>query len=152
MPLLVTTDGEFTVDAARALAVAAHAGQPDKGRPDLPYVTHPFRIMATFQDPILQMIAVLHDVVEDSDVNLDDLRAAGAPERVVAAVALLTHDKTEPRDAYLRRIRDKPDALAVKLADNADNSDPGRLALLSPEQASRLEAKYAADRAILLAH
>ena len=140
---------DFTVDDAIAIAVRAHAGTSDKGRP-VPYVTHPVRIMATFDDPILQMIAVLHDVVEDSSITLDDLRAAGAPERVVAAVALLTHDRSEPRGDYLRRIRTNPDALAVKLADNADNADPNRLALLDEATADRLRAKYEADRAILL--
>jgi (p)ppGpp synthase/HD superfamily hydrolase len=140
----------FTIDDAIALAATAHAGQRDKGRPSVPYVTHPIRIMATFDDPILQMIAVLHDVVEDSDVSLDDLRAAGAPERVIDAVALLTHTDGEDRDAYLRRIHTNPDALAVKLADNADNSDPARLALLDALQADRLRAKYEHDRQILL--
>ena len=101
-------------------------------------------------DPIRQMIAVLHDVVEDTPVTLDDLRDAGAPTRVVDAVALLTHDKATERADYLRRIRTNPDALAVKLADNADNRDPERLARLDPETAERLRAKYEADRHILL--
>src|SRR5688500_32635 len=120
----------FDIQAAMTIAVSAHAGQWDKGRPTVPYVTHPMRIMATFDDPVLQLIAVLHDVVEDSPITLDDLAAAGAPERVLAAVALLTHRKDEPRDDYLRRIRTNPDALAVKLADNVDNADPARLSLL----------------------
>ena len=141
---------DFTIDDAIALAALAHAGQPDKGRPSLPYVTHPIRVMATFDDPILQMIAVLHDVVEDTPVTLDDLRAKGAPARVVDAVALLTHeDKSAPREDYLRRICTNADALAVKRADNADNSDPSRLALLDDDTAERLRAKYEADRRIL---
>ena len=142
---------EFTVDDAIVLAATAHAGQRDKGRPELPYLTHPMRLLATFDDdPIRQMIAVLHDVVEDTDITLDDLRRRGAPPRVVDAVALLTHDKDEPRPEYLRRIRTNADALAVKLADNADNSNPERLALLDPTTAGRLRSKYEADRAILL--
>ena len=137
---------EFTIETAMTIAIQAHKGQPDKGRPSLPYVTHPVRIMTTFDDPILQMIAVLHDVVEDTPLTLDDLRAAGAPERVVTAVALLTHAPGEPRDDYLRRLRENPDALAVKLADNADNSDPSRLELLEPGKAAELRQKYADDR------
>jgi (p)ppGpp synthase/HD superfamily hydrolase len=63
--------------AAVAIAAAAHAGQWDKGRP-LPYVTHPARVMGRFDDPELQAVAVLHDVVEDTGLTLDDLRARGA--------------------------------------------------------------------------
>lgn len=144
------TSDAFTANTAIAIAVAAHAGQWDKGRPTLPYITHPMRVMAAFDDPILQMIGVLHDVVEDSKVTIDDLVAAGAPERVVAAVELLTHRRHQTRVEYLVRLRTNPDALAVKLEDNADNADPARLALLDPDQAARLEAKYASDRKILL--
>lgn len=132
------------------IAIQGHRGQTDKGRPSLPYVTHPIRIMTTFDDPILQMIAVLHDVVEDTSVTLDQLRAAGAPDRVVTAVALLTHAPGEPREDYLMRLRSNPDALAVKLADNADNSDPSRLELLDPAKATLFQEKYKKDRTILL--
>lgn len=71
-------DPVFDVDAAIVLPPSAHAGQRDKGRPTVPYITHPLRVMVAFDDPELQQIAVLHDVVEDTRVTLEDLVAAGA--------------------------------------------------------------------------
>lgn len=139
----------FDVDAAIVLAASAHAGQRDKGRPALPYITHPLRVMAAFDDPELQQIAVLHDVVEDTGVTLEDLVGAGASLRVVAAVDLLTHRPDEPDDVYWARIAAHPDARAVKLADVADNADEARLALLEPIQAERLRNKYAKARVAL---
>lgn len=141
----------FGVDDAIAIAVAAHAGQRDHGRPSLPYVTHPLRVLAAFDDETLQMIAVLHDSVEDSDgrVTLASLAAAGAPARVVAAVDALTHRRGEPNEQYWARVAANPDARAVKLADIADNADEARLARLDPARAARLRAKYAAARAAL---
>ena len=142
-------DRPFDVDAAIVLAASAHAGQRDKGRPTLPYITHPLRVMAAFDDPELQQIAVLHDVVEDTPITLDDLAAAGASPRVVAAVDVLTHRPDEPDDVYWARIATNPDARAVKLADIADNADEARLALLDRSRAERLRIKYATARAAL---
>jgi hypothetical protein len=138
----------FTIDDAIVIAAKAHREQRDKGRPNLPYVTHPLRVMAAFDDAELQMIAVLHDAVEDSALTLDDLADAGASPRVVSAIEALTHRDDEPDESYWLRVRENPDALLVKLADVKDNSDPARLALLPPEVAARLEQKYA--RAIVV--
>lgn len=138
---------ELSIDAAIVMAAEAHRGQRDKGRPDLPYITHPIRVMASFKDPVLQMIAILHDAVEDTGLTLDDLRAAGAPARVITGVEALTHPKTESNEDYWARVRACPEALEVKLADIRDNSDPNRLALLPPADADRLSEKYA--RALL---
>jgi hypothetical protein len=140
----------FTVDAAVLMAAAAHRGQRDKGRPNLPYITHPMRVMAAFDDPVLQMIAVLHDAVEDTPLTLAQIREAGAPGRVVAGIEAMTHKEDESNDDYWARVRANPDALAVKLADIEDNSDPGRLGLLPTEVAEWQAGKYARARAALL--
>ena len=141
----------FTIDDAIVLAAEAHRGQRDKGRPELPYLTHPMRVMTRFDDPELQMIAILHDAVEDSDggLTLDDVRAAGASERVVAGIASMTHGPEESNEEYWARLRQNTDAVQVKNADIDDNSDPARLALLSEEHRERLGGKYAQARAAI---
>lgn len=142
---------EFAIDDALVIAARAHRGQRDKGRPALPYLTHPIRVMSAFDDPTLQIIGVLHDAVEDSDgaVTLETLAAAGAPPRVVAALKAITHPDGESNEDYWARVRANPDALAVKQADIADNTDPERLALLDAPTADRLRAKYQAARSAL---
>lgn len=141
----------FTIDDALVIAAHAHRGQRDKGRPAIPYLTHPIRVMSTFDDPTLQIIGVLHDVVEDSggEVTLETLAAAGAPARVIAALEAITHPDGESNEDYWARVRVNPDALAVKQADIADNTDPKRLALLDAATADRLRAKYQAARSAL---
>lgn len=143
--------GAFTVDDAIIVAAAAHHGQRDKGRGSQPYVTHPMRVLATFDDEVHQMIAVLHDAVEDShgQVTIESLRRLGAPAVVVDAVEALTHPSDEPRPDYLTRVKANPNALAVKRADICDNCDETRLARLDPAMAEHYRAKYAADRRFL---
>ena len=93
--------------------------------------------------------AWLHDVVEDTAVTADDLRAAGIPEDVVAAVLAVSKVAGEPVEDYFSRVRSDPLAVAVKTADLADNTDPARLAVLDDEVRARLEAKYARARRLL---
>ncbi len=148
---------EFDIDAAIMVAARAHAGQRDKGRPDLPYLTHPMRVMANFDEQDLQIIAVLHDAVEDSvntanQITTEDLAAAGAGDRILAAMEAITHPDDEPYQDYLARVAANPDALKVKLADIDDNADEGRLRLLPPEKAAELRDKYARARATLGVH
>ncbi|MFE2754151.1 HD domain-containing protein [Actinosynnema sp. NPDC059335] len=131
----------FTVDDAIRIARAAHEGQVDKsGRP---YIDHPLRVMGRVSGEHARMAAVLHDVVEDTDVTAEDLRAAGCPPEVVATVLALSHRDGESQEDYLARVRTDPVAVAVKRADIADNTSPPRLALLDPATRDRLRAKYA---------
>lgn len=141
--------GEFELVAvAEALARRAHRSQVDKAGE--PYIEHPRRVAAGVKDdPVVQAAAWLHDVVEDTSVTLEDLRAAGFPEVVVAAVDALTRRPDEDRDAYYTRVAADPVALQVKWADLADNADPGRLARLDADTRGRLHAKYAHAREVL---
>lgn len=128
------------IERAIARALQAHAGQVD--RYDRPYILHPLALMAAVEGEQAQMVAALHDVVEDSALTLDDLRAEGFPEEVLEAVRLLTHDsESQSYDDYVRAIR--PNALArqVKLADLRHNMDIRRMTVVTPEDAPRLE-KY----------
>lgn len=137
----------FTLDDAIQVARQAHEGQLDKsGRP---YIAHPLRVMGAVRDPHERMTAVLHDVVEDTDVTLEDLTAAGCPAEVVTAVAALSKQPGEEWEAYLARVAANPIALAVKRADLADNLSPERLERLDAETQERLRAKYEAALRVL---
>jgi (p)ppGpp synthase/HD superfamily hydrolase len=138
---------EWIVDDAAAhaerVAREAHVGQVDKaGRP---YIDHPRRVAARVAEvdgrPAAVAVAWLHDVVEDTPTTLEDLRDAGFGADVVAAVDALTRRPGEGDDYYLRVASDDL-ATVVKLADIWDNTNPERLARLSPDDQARLEQKY----------
>ena len=134
------------VDRAREIAQQAHRDQVDKS--GAAYITHPARVAARVAgNPAAEMVAWLHDVVEDTGVTLDDLAAEFPPE-VVAAVDAITK-RPDEGDAYYHRVAANPLALLVKHADLADNSSPDRLAKLDPALQSRLRAKYAHAREVL---
>jgi len=129
-------------DQADALAERFHAGQVDQA--GLPYITHPRRVAARLGSPDEIVTALLHDLMEDTELADTDLHCAGVPPHVVEALRLLTHAPDESYLDYVTRAAANPLARAVKLADIADNSDPARLALLDPERATRLSTKYQA--------
>ena len=133
------------LEQALALAVAAHRGQ--RNRAGVPYILHPLRVMLKLATCEERAVAVLHDVVEDTDVTLDAL-AQAFPGRVVAAVDALTRRTGEAYDAYIGRVTGDALARRVKLADLEDNSDPAHLVDLRPKDHERL-ARYAAAHARL---
>lgn len=132
-----------TTTRAERIARRAHAGQKDKAGND--YILHPQAVAASFSEDRVdeRVVAVLHDVVEDTDVSLDDLREMGATAEQLAAIQAITKRPGEDRDKYYVRVRSNPLALAVKKADIANNTDPERLARLDRPSAERLQAKYA---------
>jgi (p)ppGpp synthase/HD superfamily hydrolase len=115
-----------TLERAIEIAAKAHAGQVDKA--GQPYVLHPLRMMLAVTTPEACMAAVLHDVVEDTAVTLDELRAEGFPAAVLEAVEALTKREGEDYEAFIRRVAPNPIAREVKLADLRDNSDLSRIA------------------------
>lgn len=110
--------------AAIRIMWAAHREQTDKS--GVPYVFHPWHVAEQMKDEETTAAALLHDVIEDSDITAEDLLAAGISEPVVEAVKLLTHSKEEPYMDYLARVKDDPIARAVKLADLGHNRDVTR--------------------------
>jgi len=106
-------------DHALAIAVKAHQGQTDKvGEP---YILHPLRIMFKMSNETERMVALLHDVVEDSPLTLDDLRKAGFPDTVIEAVDGLTRRDHEDYEVYVERASRNPLARKIKVADLEDN-------------------------------
>lgn len=133
---------------AELIARVAHAGQVDKAGE--PYINHPARVVARLSEDAHhdRAAAWLHDVVEDTDVTLDQLRTVVSPT-VVSAIDALTHREGEARADYYQRILKSQTALRVKAADIADNTDPARMARLDPDTRDRLIAKYDKARKIL---
>jgi (p)ppGpp synthase/HD superfamily hydrolase len=114
----------MNLDRAIALASQAHFGQVDKA--GAPYILHPLRVMMAMGDDDSRVVAILHDVVEDSDITLDDLRAEGFPALVVDAIDALTRRQGEAYEAFILRVGQNSIARSVKIADLHDNLDVSR--------------------------
>lgn len=127
---------------AIALASEKHKGQFDKG--GMPYILHPLKVMHYLKsdDMELMAMAVLHDVVEDTDVTFQDLRELGMSERVIVGVKALTKMPGQTPEEYLAGIKANPDAVKVKLADLRHNMDARRLKGVTEKDRARLD-KYA---------
>lgn len=126
------------VDRARTLAAMKHAGAVDKA--GAPYIDHPARVAARFDDPELKVIAWLHDLVEDTDVSLTEILDAFGPD-TAEAIDALTHRKGEPWAVYLARVKLNPVATAVKISDLIDNSNLSRMPVVTAKDVKR-QAKY----------
>ncbi len=135
-----------TLNRAIEIAAAAHAGQVDKAGES--YILHPLRVMLRLRGEQERIVAVLHDVVEDSAWTLEALAQEGFAPVVVEALEALTKRPGEDRLAAARRAAAHPIARVVKLADNADNSDLSRIAHPTAKDHARL-AQYAAVREVL---
>ena len=138
----------YTAMTKRALRIAfdAHKGQVDKD--GLPYIFHPFHLAEQMDTEAEVCAALLHDVIEDSPVTLDDLKREGFSDEVVEAVSLLTRDKDVPYMTYIENLRQNPIATAVKLADLRHNADLSRMDIID-DKARRREEKYREANALL---
>ncbi|WP_433783121.1 HD domain-containing protein [Pseudomonas frederiksbergensis] len=128
-----------SLERAIAIAAAAHEGQVDKG--GAPYILHPLKVMLRVNTLEERIVAVLHDVVEDCGVSLDDLRKEGFSETVLTAIASVTKAPGESYEAFVERAAQNPIGRVVKLADLEENSDLSRIAQPSWEDLERVE-KY----------
>ncbi len=113
------------VNRALRLAYRAHAGQLDRG--GVPYIFHPYHLAEQMDDERSICVALLHDVVEDTPVTLEEIQRE-FPSEIAEAVALLTHDPSTDYFAYVRRLKANPLARKVKLADLMHNADQTRCA------------------------
>ena len=131
---------------ALVFAYNAHHGQLDYN--GIPYIFHPLHLAEQMDEEIACCAALLHDVVEDTPVTLEELAQEFPPE-VVEVVRLLTHEDTAEsnnRDyfSYLLPIKAHPIAKRVKLADIAHNADQSRCvgSSLTGEQLTYWKQKY----------
>lgn len=131
---------------ALKLCFEAHKDQIDKS--GMPYVFHPFHLAEQMQDEETTIVALLHDLIEDTDYTIEDLREMGFGERVLAAIALMTHAPEVPYMDYVAQIKTNSIARAVKLADLRHNSDVSRLDFVTAKDEARVE-KYKKAIALL---
>ncbi|MBQ8663250.1 MAG: GTP pyrophosphokinase [Eubacterium sp.] len=133
----------YTEKIKRALKLCFEAHKEQLDKSGLPYVFHPFHLAEQMQDETTTIVALLHDVVEDTDYTFEDLEAMGFGEDVMEALKLLTHDDAVPYMEYVALLKNNPIARAVKLADLSHNSDPTRLEAMDEWAIKRAE-KYKA--------
>ena len=131
---------------AMKLCFETHKDQVDKT--GLPYVFHPFHLAEQMDDEISTACALLHDVVEDSEMTLEGLLEMGFPVEVVDVLTLLTHLNDVPYMDYVREIKKNPVATKVKIADLKHNSDLTRLDVID-EWAIKRNERYAEALRIL---
>lgn len=124
---------------AMQISFDAHKEQKDKS--GLPYVFHPFHLAEQMTDEITTCVALLHDVVEDTDMTFEKLSELGFTTEIIEALKLLTHDDSVPYMDYVKEIAKNPVAKAVKLADLRHNSDLTRLDVIDEKALKRAE-KY----------
>jgi (p)ppGpp synthase/HD superfamily hydrolase len=141
----VSATATLTLGRAIALAARAHRDQKDRDG-QTPYILHPLAVMQAVarHGTDAQIVAVLHDTLEDTEVTVMHLKTAGASRAQIDALIALTRGKHETYASYIDRCLRDPLAAVVKIADHDHNNNEERLARLKPEVAARLRAKYAA--------
>lgn len=123
-----------------------HKDQCDKS--GVPYVFHPFMVANSMDDEDSTIVALLHDVLEDTDTSVEEIRNFGFSENVIEALMYLTHDKNVDYMDYIRNILNNDIAVKVKISDIIHNSDRSRLNNLTEKDTLRYE-KYKKALAIL---
>lgn len=126
------------IEAARALATAAHAGQTDKA--GLPYITHPERVTARLIPAEAKVVGWLHDTVEDTSITVQDIADRFGPETAAAVDAISRRDGEAWSD-YLDRVAANPVARQVKISDLIDNSNLSRIPRVTMKDVKR-QARY----------
>lgn len=132
-------DSRALMQKALLIAAKAHAGAYDKG--GNPYITHPVFVALNCNTYEEKITALLHDVIEDTDVTLDDLRKEGFPEDIITAVDTVTKKKGQDYFEYLAKVKGNRIARAVKINDIMHNSDLSRIKNVTEKDLERVE-KY----------
>lgn len=129
----------YTEQTKKALKLCflAHRDQVDKS--GMPYVFH---LAEQMMDEDTTVVALLHDVVEDTPHTLDDLKKMGFSSQIIEAISLMTHEPGVPYMDYVQKIKENAIARVVKLADLKHNSDLTRLDIIDDRAKQRVE-KYA---------
>ncbi len=127
------------IKTAMNIAFKAHLNQVDKN--GYPYIAHPIHLAETMSSESATIVALLHDVVEDSEVTFDDIKNFGFSIEIIEALKLLTHDKNADYTEYIKNINSNPLAKEVKIADLKHNMDLTRIENVSEKDIARA-SKY----------
>ena len=137
---------EKLLDLAIELAEKYHKGQFDKG--GNPYINHPLAVMNRLSTTEEKIVGVLHDIVEDTEVTLENLREYGFPENIISGVDSVTRREGEPRAAFIYRAKLNELGRSVKVADLEENSDLSRIPHPTEKDYERV-VKYKREVSIL---
>jgi len=141
----------YTPLTKKALRISFEAHKDQVDKTGLPYVFHPFHLAEQMDDEATTCVALLHDVVEDTDMTFEDLYKEGFTDEIIGALKLLTHDDEVPYMEYVEALKDNPIAAAVKRADLMHNSDLSRLDTVD-EYALERQKKYEKALGLLDCH
>lgn len=130
---------EKQLELAINLAIKHHANQKDKA--GMPYILHPLWVMSNVKDIKSKVVAVLHDIIEDTTITEYDLKMHGLNDEIVYAIKVLTKVNGESYTEYLKRVKNNELARAVKLVDLEHNMDLDRLIEITDKDKERL-VKY----------
>ena len=138
----------YTPKTKKALALCFKAHKEQKDKSGMPYVFHPFHLAEQMKTEETAIVALLHDVIEDTNYTIEDLTQMGFDETITDAIAVMTHADGVDYMDYVRAIKENPIAKAVKLADLNHNSDLTRLDVVD-EKALKRREKYLKAIALL---
>lgn len=127
------------LDKAIAISSRVHTGQVDKA--GQPYILHPLRVMLKFQNEHERIVAVLHDVIEDSEISLDDLKRLGFSTAIIEAIDCLTKRSGETYEEFISRVSLNDLARKIKIEDIKDNMDLTRIGSINDIDLARIK-KY----------
>lgn len=131
----------YTKLTKKAMKIAFNAHKEQVDKTGLPYIYHPIHLAEQMDDENTTCVALLHDVVEDTEITFEDLEKEGFTKEIIEALKLMTHDDAIPYLEYVKEIKKNPIATAVKLADLNHNSDLTRLDVVDEKAKERVE-KY----------
>jgi hypothetical protein len=134
----------------RALEITIEAHKNQKQKDGSPYAFHPIRLSMSLKTEEQKIVALLHDVVEDTNWTFDDLRSEGFSESVIDALRLLTHDDGSPYEEYIERLSCNPLASDVKISDLTDNMEIKRIPEPSEKDFARLQKYHRAWRRLTM--
>lgn len=124
------------INKALIISFAAHKNQTDKN--GIPYIYHPYHLAEQMDTEYEICTALLHDVIEDTNMTIQDLREEGFPDEIINAINVLTHRKNQPYIKYINNIKQNELAKKVKLADLKHNSDSTRITSLTEKDKERV--------------
>lgn len=130
------------IEKSLDIALRAYAGKTDKAGRE--YIHHPLRVMAKMKTDLEMSAALLHDVIEDSDITAEQLLAEGIPAEVVEAVVCLSRNENEDYQDFVGRTKKNELAAKIKIADIEDNIDVLRLASLDEYDLTRIKKYHSA--------
>ena len=133
----------------RALEIAVESHKDQKQKDGTPYALHPIRLSMSLQSEEQKIVALLHDVVEDTDWTFEDLVGEGFSANVIEALRLLTHTDGSPYEDYVERLASNPLAKVVKIADLTDNMDLKRIPEPTEKDFARLQKYHRAWRRLM---